>query len=190
MSNAPGGPGWWRASDGNWYPPEAMPGPPVAAQHRPPQPATWPPLAPQSQQPAWGQLMRSAPPQPKQRRGLRVAAGVILGLAVVVGVLAAVAPDPESELGGGPDANGQTVGAADLAAPWPLTIDPVVVTCYANAPSGIAVVVGGEDTVYALNASAVAFNESQALGWRPVTEVQVPGADLAPLVAAGEALCR
>lgn len=27
MSNSSGGPGWWRASDGRWYPPEARPGP-------------------------------------------------------------------------------------------------------------------------------------------------------------------
>jgi hypothetical protein len=25
-SNAPQGPGWWQASDGNWYPPQAQPG--------------------------------------------------------------------------------------------------------------------------------------------------------------------
>jgi hypothetical protein len=27
MSDAPQGPGWWLASDGRWYPPEAVPGP-------------------------------------------------------------------------------------------------------------------------------------------------------------------
>ncbi len=26
MSNAPQGPGWWQASDGNWYPPQQQPG--------------------------------------------------------------------------------------------------------------------------------------------------------------------
>lgn len=28
MSDAPQGPGWWQASDGNWYPPETQPGGP------------------------------------------------------------------------------------------------------------------------------------------------------------------
>lgn len=30
MSDQQMGPGWWRASDGKWYPPEAQPGPPAA----------------------------------------------------------------------------------------------------------------------------------------------------------------
>jgi uncharacterized RDD family membrane protein YckC len=38
MSDAPQGPGWWQASDGNWYPPEQAPG----AQPTPP-PAAPPP---------------------------------------------------------------------------------------------------------------------------------------------------
>jgi hypothetical protein len=39
-STAPQGPGWWQASDGNWYPPEQHPS------YAPPPPAT--PVAPQS----------------------------------------------------------------------------------------------------------------------------------------------
>ena len=31
MSTASQGPGWWQASDGNWYPPEATPGPAATA---------------------------------------------------------------------------------------------------------------------------------------------------------------
>ena len=30
MSTTQAGPGWWQASDGRWYPPEALPGPPGA----------------------------------------------------------------------------------------------------------------------------------------------------------------
>ena len=26
MSDVPPGPGWWKASDGNWYPPDQQPG--------------------------------------------------------------------------------------------------------------------------------------------------------------------
>ncbi len=68
MSNAPQGPGWWQASDGNWYPPEQHPSytpPPTTAPSAPPgyqpagqstgTPAT--PVAPQS----W-----SAPPAAPQ----------------------------------------------------------------------------------------------------------------------------
>src|SRR5262245_55024234 len=38
MSTTPQGPGWWQASDGNWYPPELAPG--AATQ---PPPASTPP---------------------------------------------------------------------------------------------------------------------------------------------------
>ena len=41
----PPGPGWWMASDGNWYPPEAVPAP------RPPQPPPPPPES--SPSPGW-----------------------------------------------------------------------------------------------------------------------------------------
>jgi hypothetical protein len=30
VMTGPGAPGWWQASDGNWYPPEQAPGGPVA----------------------------------------------------------------------------------------------------------------------------------------------------------------
>jgi len=46
MSTTPPGPGWWLASDGNWYPPEQAPG---AA---PPPPPPAPPAEPTQQQPA------------------------------------------------------------------------------------------------------------------------------------------
>lgn len=32
---SPPGPGWWRASDGSWYPPPPGPGPPLTASKRP-----------------------------------------------------------------------------------------------------------------------------------------------------------
>jgi len=34
MSDTAEGPGWWRASDGQWYPPEAVPGPPTPPDQR------------------------------------------------------------------------------------------------------------------------------------------------------------
>lgn len=39
MSDASGGPGWWQASDGKWYPPERHPG------YQPPPPQAIPPQA-------------------------------------------------------------------------------------------------------------------------------------------------
>ncbi len=41
MSNAPQGPGWWQASDGNWYPPQQQPG--YAAPPPPPPASAAPP---------------------------------------------------------------------------------------------------------------------------------------------------
>lgn len=55
MSNAPQGPGWWQASDGNWYPPEQHPS------YAPPPPTA--PSAPPGYQPA-GQAP-SPPPGPQ-----------------------------------------------------------------------------------------------------------------------------
>ncbi len=48
MSNAPQGPGWWQASDGNWYPPEQHPSnsPPS-----PPEPSVPPGYRPAAQSP-------------------------------------------------------------------------------------------------------------------------------------------
>jgi uncharacterized protein DUF4190 len=42
---APPAPGWWRASDGNWYPPETAPGPPPGPPVGPP-PGFGPPSGP------------------------------------------------------------------------------------------------------------------------------------------------
>jgi hypothetical protein len=66
-SNAPQGPGWWQASDGNWYPPEQRPGytaPPPPAPAGPPSyqavgqathtPPSWSAPAAHSQNPAVG----------------------------------------------------------------------------------------------------------------------------------------
>ena len=54
MSNAPQGPGWWQASDGNWYPPEQHPG------YAPPPPT--PPSAPPGYPPAGQSTGRPATP--------------------------------------------------------------------------------------------------------------------------------
>lgn len=71
MTNAPQGPGWWQASDGNWYPPEQNPSrtaPPPPAPAGPPgyQPGTQStgtpatPVAPQS----WSPPPPAAPQYP------------------------------------------------------------------------------------------------------------------------------
>ena len=47
MSSTPQGPGWWQASDGNWYPPEQAPGAqPTPPPTPPPSPAPTPTPAP------------------------------------------------------------------------------------------------------------------------------------------------
>ena len=77
MSQQPQGPGWWRASDGRWYPPQPpQPGPPYPAQ--PPQP---------------GQLFMphqqyGPPPQPPPAPRTRNR-GCIMAVVVVVVVLLA-----------------------------------------------------------------------------------------------------
>lgn len=54
MTNAPQGPGWWQASDGNWYPPaqSASYAPPPAPSGPPGYPAGGPPAAPSWSAPA------------------------------------------------------------------------------------------------------------------------------------------
>jgi hypothetical protein len=57
MSNAPQGPGWWQASDGNWYPPQQQPG-----YAPPPAPPSWSAPAAYPQYPApGGQTFGAAP---------------------------------------------------------------------------------------------------------------------------------
>ena len=69
MSMEPLGPGWWRASDGRWYPPQAPPPyPQQAAPARPPQP------------------IGAGPPAPhKKSGGHGVLIAVLIVVAVVVG---------------------------------------------------------------------------------------------------------
>src|SRR5579872_6222317 len=56
MSDVSGGPGWWQASDGRWYPPEqhpnyAPPPPPPASPPPSPPAPPWPPPQPGAPQP-------------------------------------------------------------------------------------------------------------------------------------------
>src|SRR5207245_1743366 len=52
MSTTPQGPGWWQASDGNWYPPGLAPGAAPAPEPSSPEAAaTTPTSAPQSAPP-------------------------------------------------------------------------------------------------------------------------------------------
>ena len=75
MSEQSGGPGWWQASDGKWYPPQ--PAAPTAAP--PPPPAYGPPPAPQ-----W-----TPPPAKKSNRGCLIALAIVGGL-VLLGIVATV----------------------------------------------------------------------------------------------------
>src|SRR5688572_21074630 len=84
MSDASQGPGWWRASDDKWYPPELAPS--VAAV----------PTAP------------AAPATPPSSKGCLIAALVVFGLIALVGIAAIVAINyfaddvVDEAFGGGP----------------------------------------------------------------------------------------
>ena len=67
MSMEPRGPGWWRASDGRWYPP----------QPRPP----YPPQPPPAYSP---QPFGAGPPVPQKKRGNH---GVLIAVLIVVAVV-------------------------------------------------------------------------------------------------------
>lgn len=83
MSQQPPGPGWWQASDGNWYPPEAAaaPAPPTA-----PQPAVTQAVAL-----GGGPSAPPAPPPTGSRTGRWVGVVLLLAVLVVGGVFAVVA---------------------------------------------------------------------------------------------------
>ncbi len=89
MSETPAGPGWWQASDGRWYPPEAHPAaapPPPPPPPPPPAPGTPPGgyAGPPSGPPFTG------PPAPlPKKRGLLIAVVVIL-LAAMLGAAGAL----------------------------------------------------------------------------------------------------
>jgi hypothetical protein len=75
VSDDPQGPGWWRASDGRWYPPQAAP-------------PSWPPGGPPG-------APYTPPPPAKTNRGCLIALAIVgvlavLGIAAVVVVVLAV----------------------------------------------------------------------------------------------------
>jgi len=97
-----GGPGWWLASDGRWYPPEQAPGVEHPPPGQPPQ-AGPPPYAGQPPQPGPPPYAGYGPPpsvSPSTSNGMAIAALVLgivsivicwlCGLGVVAGVLAVV----------------------------------------------------------------------------------------------------
>jgi hypothetical protein len=75
MSMEPRGPGWWRASDGRWYPPQSQPAyPPQQRPAYPPQPRpAYPP-----------QPFGAGPPAPQKKRGNH---GVLIAVLIVVAVV-------------------------------------------------------------------------------------------------------
>jgi len=117
MASSPQGPGWWQASDGQWYPPESHPGyqppapqppaeqyptqqyptqqypaqPPGSQQPQAPGYPTQPPAygQPAYGQPAYGQAAPPAPPA-KKGKGLLIAA-IALVVLLIGGIAAVVA---------------------------------------------------------------------------------------------------
>jgi|GEM_PF-3125475 len=96
MTSGPPGPGWWRASDGRWYPPQPTQQP--APGYRPPQPAQ--PLA-------GAAFSQGAPPVKKSHRGIWITVIVIVAVVFVAGGLGAywvyreVSSTVSGALGGG-----------------------------------------------------------------------------------------
>jgi hypothetical protein len=74
MSDQSGGPGWWQASDGKWYAPEAQPG------YLPP-----PPVTAFSPPPAGYSPAGYAPPRPAGTNGMAIAS-LVLSLVWMCGV--------------------------------------------------------------------------------------------------------
>ncbi|KAA1428389.1 DUF6777 domain-containing protein [Nocardioides antri] len=118
MSETPAGPGWWQASDGRWYPPDAHP----SAQQPPPPPPTQPPptQAPPSYPPGGyppggyppggyppGGFAPGQPPPRKKSKGWLIALVLVL-LAGLIGAAGAfvyfefVQGDDEPEITGDP----------------------------------------------------------------------------------------
>ena len=93
-SSGPQGPGWWQASDGNWYPQESRPGyppPPLPPPPAPPapQPQSWSAPSPYGQNPgyqapsgptpAYGQPTASRPPTKTDLPYRLIYSGIFLG---------------------------------------------------------------------------------------------------------------
>jgi hypothetical protein len=99
VSEQPQGPGWWLASDGRYYPPQARPGvtPPGQPGYGPPgygPPAYGPPAYGPPPQPGYGQPGYGVPqpvvPAPRRSGGGRTVLIVVLAVVLVVVVVPAV----------------------------------------------------------------------------------------------------
>ena len=102
MSDTSQGPGWWLASDGKWYPPQAQSGywappRPESSVAQQPYPAVPYPVGPYPGAPYPGMAPQFQPPEPKPTNGLAIASLVLsiiwlggLGsiLAVIFGIVA------------------------------------------------------------------------------------------------------
>ena len=78
MSDVPQGPGWWQASDGRWYPPEAFPG------AQPQQPPATPPGQPYADQVyQGGQLAPGGPFQGAPKNDGMSVAALVTGIASI-----------------------------------------------------------------------------------------------------------
>lgn len=98
MSDVAGGPGWWQASDGKWYPPQPPSGPPG------PPPIAPPPFMPTPSMPPPALPTKSDRPWWKKKRF--IIPGVLLLLIVAAGLAGPPEEDEEGSSGG--DASGVT----------------------------------------------------------------------------------
>lgn len=109
MSDSSQGAGWWKASDGKWYPPESHPS--YSA-------PTLPPMPPPTQQPAQSYTHYAQPAQPPRKRKKpwwRRWWAIALGAIIVIAVIAAIASPPEDEDSDADDDTAQVVNDGDNA---------------------------------------------------------------------------
>jgi hypothetical protein len=77
-------PGWWQASDGNWYPPESQPGPALQMPPRPTPPAQ-----------SYTQFLQPTAPKKQSKPWWRRWWAITLGAFIVLIVIAAIASPPD-----------------------------------------------------------------------------------------------
>lgn len=126
MSDSAQGPGWWQATDGRWYPPEAHPNYRVANQ-RPAPPTHYPPEpGRQIGQSAATRVPSQPTKKPWWRRWWAIGLWVVLG----VGVISALASNGD-ETKGEESAAATTAAASSVAAAAPtdqVAVEAVPVT--------------------------------------------------------------
>jgi hypothetical protein len=135
MASGSGGPGWWQASDGRWYPPQAAPG------NLPPPPGTQP--APQIYQ-------RPVPQAPKRRGGGHKGVTVLVVLVALMLIVIVVVASASSKSPG-------SAATTTTATPSPTTTVPSAPTTTASTATTTPT---PAPTTTTAPAPAVVFTES------------------------------